>query len=70
MATTNIAYVSGARTGTGTGTFVPGVLANGAGPTWAGVGNNSGSWNPTLTLTLLGSQVAGTYTGTVTHSIA
>ena len=35
-----------------------------------GVGNNSCSWNPTLSATLLSSQVAGTYSGTVTHSVA
>lgn len=35
-----------------------------------GVGNNSVSWNPTLTVTVPAGNVAGTYTGTITHSIA
>jgi hypothetical protein len=35
-----------------------------------GTGNNTCSWNPTLTITLTNSNVAGTYTGTVTHSVA
>ncbi|MCW3101395.1 MAG: hypothetical protein JWL77_7013, partial [Chthonomonadaceae bacterium] len=38
--------------------------------TWAGVGNNTVTWNPTLTFALLPSQVVGTYTGTITHSVA
>ena len=73
---TNIAYSSGASTSTtGLGAFVPGTLAtmatNGIGAAWTGAaGNASAAWNPTLTFTLLSSQVSGTYTGTVTHSIA
>jgi len=71
-----IAYSSGASTAhTGLGAFVPGTLANGGVPGTAAsytgaAGNSSTSWNPTLTFTLLSSQVAGTYTGTVTHSVA
>ncbi|MEV0727527.1 hypothetical protein [Polymorphospora sp. NPDC050346] len=34
------------------------------------VGSNAVSWNPTLTITLPDALVAGTYTGTVTHSVA
>lgn len=37
--------------------------------TMSAVGANSESWNPTLTVTLT-NQLAGTYTGTVTHSAA
>ncbi|CAN5716577.1 hypothetical protein BH20ACT2_BH20ACT2_04470 [soil metagenome] len=76
VAVNQIAYLSGAFTAhTGLGVFVPGVLANGGVPGTAGsytgaAGNSSTTWNPTLTLTLLSSQVAGTYTGTVTHSVA
>ena len=36
----------------------------------AGVGINSAEWDAQLTFTLLPTQVAGTYTGTVTHSVA
>ena len=76
VAKANIAYSSGASTSTsGLGAFVPGTLAtmtaDGIGAGWAGLsGNNTAAWNPTLTFTLLPSQVAGTYTGTITHSVA
>lgn len=75
------AYASGAATATdGVGTFVPGQLTvllaapltdqvtafTGA----ALVGNNTVTWNPTLRVTIPNSAVAGTYTGTVTHSVA
>jgi len=76
VATTNIAYSSGASTSTtGLGAFVPGTLATmaapGTGAAWTGAaGNSTAAWNPTLNFTLLSSQVAGTYTGTVTHSVA
>ena len=72
----NIAYSSGGATSTsGLGTFVPGVLPTmttaGVGANWTGLaGNNTAAWNPTLAFTLSPSQVAGTYTGTVTHSVA
>jgi hypothetical protein len=76
VALANISYASGTVSKTGTGTAVPNVgtamsaLAAARVVTFAGIGNNTASWNPTLTFTLLGSQVAGTYTGTVTHSVA
>ena len=76
VAVNQIAYSSGAATASsGLGAFVPGTLANGSLPGTAGThtafaGNSSTTWNPTLTFTLLSSQVAGTYTGTVTHSVA
>lgn len=76
VAKANIAYSSGTATSsTGLGAFVPGTLATmsvaGTGASWAGLaGNNTAAWNPTLTFTLLASQVAGTYTGTITHSVA
>jgi hypothetical protein len=72
----SITYSSGAGTAAAgqVGAMVPSVgasLASGAtAATWAGVGNNTVTWNPTLTFTLLASQVAGTYTGTITHSVA
>jgi hypothetical protein len=34
------------------------------------VGNNTTTWNPTLIVTIPSTAVAGTYTGTVTHSVA
>lgn len=74
----SIAYASGADSTVGTpvGTFTPGVIpqmsstTGGVAAVWAGTGNNTVSWNPTLTFTLSPSQVAGTYSGTVTHSVA
>ncbi|MBV8305588.1 MAG: hypothetical protein JOZ04_15355 [Acidimicrobiia bacterium] len=79
----NVSYSSGAATATtGTGAFTPGTVAslNGTlpatqiGGTWAGVSNNSATWNPTIGVTLLNSNnttaVAGTYTGTITQSVA
>lgn len=78
VAKANIAYVSGAATSsTGVGAFLPGATLTMDLPealriagTWAGSGANSVTWDPTLTFTLLASQVAGTYSGTVTHSVA
>lgn len=74
VALARIAYSSGTGTAaTGqVGAMTPGV-GTGAAPVtmvWAGVGNNTVTFNPTLSFTLLPSQVAGTYTGTVTHSVA
>jgi len=79
----NVSYNSGAATGTtGTGAFTPGVVASLSGTlpatqiggTWAGVSNNSATWNPTIGVTLLNSNnttaVAGTYSGTITQSVA
>ncbi|HEX4655537.1 MAG TPA: hypothetical protein VH274_07335 [Mycobacteriales bacterium] len=37
---------------------------------WAGTGNDTVTWTPTVTFTLLPSQVAGTYSGTITHSVS
>ena len=60
----------GAFTPVGTAlTPVPLVAATPVGA-WAGVGNNTVTFNPTVTFTLLPSQVAGTYTGTITHSVS
>jgi hypothetical protein len=77
VALADIDYSSGATTGhSGLGTFVPGSLTSGlATPGTAGsytgdAGNSSTTWNPTLTFTLASSQVAGTYSGTITHSVA
>lgn len=65
----SVVYASGTATSSGEGVFVPGVL--GVGATWTGSGgNNSSTWNPTLTFPLLPSQVAGIYSGTITHSVA
>jgi hypothetical protein len=72
----NVSYAPGTATSTtGTGTFTPGpggilnvprVVFTGTALT----GNNTATWNPTLTITIPAAAVAGTYTGTVTHSVA
>jgi hypothetical protein len=72
----SITYSSGVGTAAvgQVGAMVPSVgvsLASSAtAATWAGVGNNTVTWNPTLTFALQASQVAGTYSGTITHSVA
>ena len=76
VAAGKVAYASGPSTATtGLGAFVPttstpiGIGVTGA--SWTGLaGNDSAAWSPTLTFTLLASQVAGTYSGTITHSVA
>jgi hypothetical protein len=76
---TNVTYASGsATTTTGNGTFTPSGPAaalNNTTPLVAfthtgGTGNNSAAWNPTLNIHVPLASVAGTYTGTVTHSVA
>lgn len=76
-----VSYWSGqATTTTGSGTFTPG-QANAAAAVslasthtaftlTAGAGGNSAAWNPTFVVSLPAAAVAGTYTGTVTHSVA
>ena len=76
-----VSYWSGPATATtGLGTFTPGQANAAAAVTLAtsrtaftltaGVGDNSASWNPTLIISVPAAAVAGTYTGTVTHSVA
>lgn len=71
-----ISYASGSPvTGSsGSGTFVPSTALTlttpGQAAAWtAGVGNNTQIWNPQLSFTLLPTQVAGTYSGTINHSV-
>ena len=76
-----VTYWSGAATATsGTATFTPGQLTSAnaqdlsavrtAFSASAIVGNDSASWNPTVTINVPGAAVAGSYTGTITHSVA
>jgi hypothetical protein len=76
VANTNVAYTSGPATSTtGNGTFTPGVTGDVIDtPATAfahstGSGNNTATWNPTLFVALPPSAVAGTYSGTITHSV-
>ena len=73
---TAVSYNAGAISETGvsvildgTDVTLTGTAAKVAGPT-AVTGNNTASWNPTLTVTLPGSALAGDYTGTVNTSIS
>lgn len=56
--------------GLGVPTPSPASLALGVSVAYVGSGCNVVSWDPTLTFTLLPTQVAGTYQGTVTHSVS
>lgn len=38
--------------------------------TGVAVGNNSATWNPTVTIAIPSQGIAGTYTGTITHSVS
>jgi hypothetical protein len=60
---------------TGTGTFTPGADGSLATPITAfsassEVGSTSVTWDPQITITIPPAAVAGTYTGTITHSVA
>ncbi|GAA3508804.1 hypothetical protein FHR32_000283 [Streptosporangium album] len=71
----NVTYAPGPATATtGTGTFTPGPggIINVPRVAFTGtelVGDNTATWNPTLTVTIPSATVAGTYSGTVTHSV-
>ncbi|WP_329080288.1 hypothetical protein [Streptosporangium sp. NBC_01469] len=71
----NVSYSPGQATSTtGTGTFTPGPggIINVPRVAFTGtalIGNNTATWNPTLTVTIPPASVGGTYTGTVTHSV-
>ncbi|MGV9775712.1 hypothetical protein [Streptosporangium sp. NPDC003464] len=78
---TALLYWSGPATATtGTGTFVPGQVDAAAAQTLdvsrtafsktSGSGDNSATWNPTIVINIPAQAVAGTYTGTVNHSVA
>ncbi|MEJ8632511.1 hypothetical protein [Streptomyces sp. MS2.AVA.5] len=71
----NVDYAPGPAINPVNGPFVPG----GTGPLFAprtafsrslAAGNNSVSWNPTLTVHVPAAAVAGDYTGVVRHSVA
>jgi hypothetical protein len=80
ITTSNVFYWSGPATSTtGTVTDTPGQSSASAKQslsssrtafTSTGSGNNSATWNPTVVVTIPAAAVTGTYTGTVTHSVA
>ena len=72
---TDVGYNPGAITPTGTitATGTP-ITMSGAAQTvvtgTAGVGNNTATWNPALSVAVPAAAVGGLYTGTVTHSVS
>ena len=62
--------VPSVSSGVGVATPTAGTLAVGGLVVFAGSGSNVVTWNPTLTFTLLPTQSAGTYAGTITHSVS
>jgi hypothetical protein len=74
IAASAVAYTAGAITKVGTATYtandpanltgvVPAVTATGI------TGDNSATWNPTITVTVPGGMAAGVYSATITHSV-
>ena len=72
VANTAVTYTAVPSVSVGTGVATPsvGTLALGATVAYVGTGSNTVTWNPTLTMVLSPTQVAGTYKGTVTHSVS
>jgi hypothetical protein len=81
IAATKVSYWSGAATATSGVSTLAGIqLTSGAAveinaalTAFTGgslIGNNTASWNPTLIVTIPAASVVGTYTGTVTHTVA
>ena len=72
---TDVGYDPGSITTTGTitATGTPITLANTAAPVvagTAGVGNNTASWNPDLSVAVPAAAVGGTYTATLAESVS
>ncbi len=70
-----VGYVVGPITQVGTATYTandPTVLTGTvAALTASGItGDNSATWNPTIVITVPGGMAAGTYSGTITHSVS
>ncbi|MEU8202717.1 hypothetical protein [Streptosporangium sp. NPDC049046] len=71
----NVTYSPGPATSTtGEGTFTPGPggIINVPRVAFTGtdlIGNNTATWNPTVTVAIPSAAVGGTYSGTVTHSV-
>ena len=73
IAALNATYLAGVVTNTGLGVSagVGGNLEVGAiAASRVGAGNNSSTWDPTITVALPQQAVVGTYTATITHSVS
>jgi hypothetical protein len=75
IAASLVGYTAGDITKVGTATYTandptdltgvsPAVTASGI------TGDNSATWNPTITVTVPGGTIAGTYSATITHSVS
>jgi hypothetical protein len=69
-----VGYTAGTITKVGTATYTANDPTNltGASPavTATGItGDNSATWNPTINVAVPGGTIAGTYSGTITHSV-
>jgi hypothetical protein len=74
IAASEVSYTAGAITKTGTATYTandPGNLTGVvAAVTATGItGDNSATWNPTITVWVNGGMAAGIYSATITHSV-
>lgn len=68
-------FTPGTVTVTGTITATPSTITLATSPATvvagtAGVGNNTASWNPTISLAIPTSAIAGLWTGTLTQSVS
>jgi hypothetical protein len=76
IAKSRISYSPGAATATtGDATFTPGTTGDLGSARTAfsvsdGTGENSATWNPTITVSLPAGVIVGIYTATITHSVA
>jgi hypothetical protein len=75
IAASAVAYTAGTITKVGTATFTANDPSNLTGVvaavTATGItGDNSATWNPTITVTVPGGVAAGVYSATITHSVA
>ena len=71
----SVGYTAGPITKVGTATFTandpPDLTGAVAAVTATGItGDNSATWNPTINVAVAGGKAAGTYSGTITHSVA
>jgi hypothetical protein len=74
MAASSVGYTAGTITKVGTATYTANDPVNltGVAPavTASGItGDNSATWNPTITVTVPGGMAAGVYSATITHSV-
>jgi len=70
-----VSYTPGPATTTGTATVTPGTPGSLAAPrtaysATATGGNNSATWNPTVTVTPPDGAISGSYSGTITYSVS